>query len=312
MNRDELSSFLDNKKGYRKWGSNKLISHLQSKGISLTNMTQQDVKELLRLKNQKPKKIKLPKIMVYDLETSRVEAHLWNTGKQYVGHDNLKSETQILSVAWKWLGEDTVHDLKWSMKKRNDKKLVKAFVEEYNKADMVIGFNNNSFDNKLLNSRAMKYNLDINTTIKSFDIMKQAKKVFRLASYSMAYISRFLEVGGKLDYSGGVKMWEDIQFGTKDEAKQSMKIMLAYNKRDVVLTEEIYLKLRKYLGNVIHAGVFAGEDKCSCPNCASTSTSLYGTQITPAGTIGRTMVCDKCKVKFKVSNTTYLKSLEND
>ena len=38
-----------------------------------------------------------------------------------------------------------------------------------------IGFNNNRFDNKWLNTRAVYYNININTHVKSLDLMKQAK-----------------------------------------------------------------------------------------------------------------------------------------
>ena len=56
---------------------------------------------------------------------------------------------------------------------------------------MVIGQNNDRFDNRWVNARAAKHNLFVNTFIKSFDIMKQTKRLFRLPSYSMAYIAKF-------------------------------------------------------------------------------------------------------------------------
>ena len=69
--------------------------------------------------------------------------------------------------------------------------MLKSFLKAYNTADMVIGQNNDKFDNRWVNARAMKHNLDVNTLVKSFDIMKQTKKLFRLPSYSMDYITKF-------------------------------------------------------------------------------------------------------------------------
>ena len=235
-------------------------------------------------------------------------ARVWGTGKQYVGHDAIQDETQIITVAYKWVGSNTVHHLEWSRKKKNDRKLVQAFLEEYNKADMVIGWNNNSFDNKIVNSRAMKYDFDVNTHVKSFDIMRQVKKVFRLPSYSMAYVSKYLGLGGKLQHNG-IKMWEDIAWGSKKDYKQSMAMMIKYNVQDVALTEEIYFKLRKYLGHVIHVGVLQGKGKITCPHSGSDKVKLYRTTVTAGGAIQRVMKCKTNGILFKISNAEYLKSL---
>ena len=316
MNKTELGTFLDNKKGYLKKGSATLIELLNEKGITLVGLSQDDVKEVLRDRiaiqkaiAKRKKKAKTPlKILTYDIETSFVMARVWGTGKQYVGHDAIKEETQIITVAYKWLGENKVHHLKWSRKKKSDKKLIEKFLEVYNQADMVIGWNNNSFDNKIINSRAMKYGYDVNTYIKSYDIMRQVKKVFRLPSYSMAYVAKYLGLGGKLQHNG-IKMWEDIAWGSKKDYKRSMKMMIAYNIQDVALTEEIYLTLRKYLGHVINTGQLQGKPKTTCPNCGGNHFKLERTTVTPVGNIQRIMKCKDDGVKFKISNTEYLKTL---
>lgn len=314
MDKKGLEKFIDNKRGYAKKGSKALIDLLKERGISLVGLTQDDVKEVLRIQvsgNGSKKKKKAPlNILTYDIETSLVEAQLWGSGKQYVGHDSITTETQIITVAWKWIGSNRVEHLKWSMKKRSDKKLIKAFLEEYNKADLVVGWNNNSFDNKIVHSRAMKYNLEVNTLVKSFDIMRQVKRVFRLPSYSMAYVSRYLGLAGKLSYGGGIRMWKDIQWGDKNSAKQAMKTMIAYNVQDVALTEEIYFKLRKYLGHVIHVGALQGKDKnLTCPSCGGSKIKLHSHTVTAGGALQHIMKCKNDKTKFKISNTAYLKTL---
>jgi hypothetical protein len=156
----------------------------------------------------------------------------------------------------------------------------------------------------------MKYGLEVNTHVKSYDIMRQVKKVFRLPSYSMAYVSKYLGLSGKLDYGMGIRMWKDIQWGSKKDAKIAMNLMVKYNIQDVALTEEIYFKLREYLGNVIHVGALKGKDKnLTCPHCGSKDIKLHKTTVTAAGTIQRIMKCNRDNVKFKLSNTAYLKSI---
>lgn len=313
MSTSELNEFLDGNTGYIKKGSATLLDILRDKGYDVSDLTAEQVKEALRLKaagyvpGQK-KKAKPLKILTYDIETSFVLARVWGTGQQYVGHDAIQDETQIITVAYKWMGSNTVHHLEWSRKKKNDRKLMEAFLLEYNKADMVIGWNNNGFDNKIINSRAMKHGLFVNTHIKSFDIMRQVKKVFRLPSYSLSYVSKYLGLGGKLQHNG-IKMWEDIAWGSKADYKTSMAMMIQYNVQDVALTEEVFFKLRPYLGHVIHVGVLQGKSKITCPSTGSEKVKLYRTTVSAAGVIQRVMKSKKTGSLFKVSNSEYLKSI---
>lgn len=136
--------------------------------------------------------------------------------------------------------------------------------------------------------------------------MKQTKRLFRLPSYSMDYITKYLGIQGKMGHAGR-KMWEDIQFGNKKESKSALKMMSDYNIQDVLATEEMYLKLRKYMGNVVHLGVLAGESKCSCPNCGSHKLELLKTTVTATGIIRRIMRCKKDKVQFTLSNRDFLR-----
>ena len=250
------------------------------------------------------------RVMVYDIETSRVLAKVWWTGKQFVGHKNLQSEPKIISICYKWMGESKIHQLTWD-KNQCDKSMLKDFLEAYNTADMVVGQNNDRFDNRWVNARAMKHGLVFNTFIKSFDIMKQTKRLFRLPSYSMDYITKFLNVENKLSHEG-IKMWDMIESGTKAEQKEYLQKMLDYNIGDIVSTEAMYVKLRKYMGHKVHFGVLAGLPKYSSPTDGSVNLELLQTQVSPAGTISHVMVSKTDGVQFKLSNREYLNYLNNE
>ena len=249
------------------------------------------------------------KVMIYDIETSRATAAVWWTGKQYIGHDQLITEPAIITIAWKWFGEDDVYTLEWD--DGDDKAMLKEFLKEYNKADLVIGQNNLRFDNRWINARAMKHNLDVNVRIRSLDLMKENKRLFRLPSYSMAFVSRYLGTEGKLKHSG-ISMWNNIQFGNAKEKKDSLKEMVDYNVQDIIATEEMYLKLRKYIGNTTHVGVFKGLDKWTCPSTGSTDVEFYKTDVTRAGTIQRLMKSKVTGEIYRISNRQYLSWKENN
>ena len=246
-------------------------------------------------------------VMVYDIETSRVTASIWNTGKQYINHGSLTSHTTIISIAWKWLGESKVHSVKWD-KNHCDKKLMQEFLLEYNRADMVIGQNNNSFDNKLVATRAAYHRLFVNKFVKSFDIYRQAKSVFRLSSYSMAYMAKYFGLTLKQSHEG-IHMWEMIENGTKAEQKEYLQKMIDYNIGDIITTEELYLTLLPYLKPVMSVAAKIGNPKWACPNTGSTNVRLLKTTWTAAGAIQRIMYCESSNTQYKISNPNYNKFL---
>lgn len=253
---------------------------------------------------------KSPKILIYDIETSQLEADVWWSGKQYVSANRIKSEPRIITVAYKWLGSDIVEYLQWD-ENQSDEQLVREFVEIYNEADMVVGYNSSKFDNRFLNARAFKYNLDINIHVKSLDLMREAKKYFRMPSYSLNNISRFLDLPTKLQHSG-IDMWDAIQYGSKDEATQAMNLMIEYNIQDIIVTENLYHRMIKYIKSPIHVGVLRGGAKSTCPICGGTNVKLHKTTWTSAGVIQHIMRCEDDGHTFKISNSEYLKTQNNE
>lgn len=248
------------------------------------------------------------KIMIYDIETSRTKAWVWWSGKQYIGHNQLIEEPKIITVSWKWLGDDQIHYLTWD-KNHSDEQLMKDFLKEYNKADMVIGYNNDRFDNRWVNARAMKYGLDVNTFVRSYDIMKEEKKVFRVPSYSMAYMTKYSNVIHKQGHEG-IHMWHMIQTGTEEEQAEYLQKMVDYNIGDIAATEELYVRLRKYFGHRIHFGALKGTEKWTCPDTGSTNVEFYKRTATPVGTIQIIMRNVDTGAKYKITNKQYMAFLD--
>lgn len=245
------------------------------------------------------------KVLVYDIETSRTTIKTWWTGKQYISHNQLRDEPQIISIAWKWLGEDMVHTHHWDMDTHSDKQLLEEFLQHYNSADMVVGQNNNRFDNRRIAARALKHDLYIDIHVKSYDIMAQLKKHTRLPSYSMAYVTKYLGITQKLSHEG-IYMWDMVEDGTPSEQKEYMAKMIEYNIGDIISTEEMYLKVRKHTGQVTHLGVTSGAGKYSCKSCGGTHLELVRTTTTPSGNIQRIMKCADCDSTSRISNTLFL------
>jgi predicted PolB exonuclease-like 3'-5' exonuclease len=254
---------------------------------------------------------KQPKILIYDIETSRAVVKTWWSGKQYVNGDQIIREPKIITIAWKWFGTDEVYVDHWSMDKHCDKAMLERFLRDYNLADMIIGQNNDRFDNRWINGRALKYDLDVNTQVRSLDLMKENKRLFRVPGYSMKFINKYLGIKGKLEHEG-IKMWDMIEDGSLDEQKEYMQKMIDYNRQDIIATEEMYLRIRKYIGTPTHIGKFMGGSKYDCPTCGSTHVEPKRITYTSAGTLQHIMHCTECESHHKISNRTYLDWLEDN
>ena len=258
-----------------------------------------DIKNRLKNMNNNPR------ILIYDIETSRVWAKMFWTGKTYIRHSQIKTEPKIISISWKWIDSDTIYDLTWD-RNHCDRRMVKKFLKEYNKADMVIGQNNNNFDNRWLNARALKHRLFVDIFVKSFDIMKQSKKYFRLLSYSMDYTTKFLNTTFKQSHEG-IHMWDMIEDGTIEQQEEYLEKMVDYNKGDIVSTEEMFIEMAPYFGHITHFGVMAGGSKSSCPRCSSDEVKHFKTTYSAAGTEQHIMRCKSCDSQFKISKTEFNK-----
>jgi hypothetical protein len=246
------------------------------------------------------------KILIYDIETPRLRANVWWSGKQFVNGNDVIDEPKIITVAWKWFGENKVFTKTWD-ENHDDRELVEVFLKEYNEADLVVGVNNNNFDNRWVNARAMKHGLHVNMFVKSLDLQKQMKRIARLPSYALKYMCKFFDVTMKLGHEG-LLMWEMVQYGTPAQQKEYLKKMEVYNIGDIISTEEVYVKMIPYMRHAAHLGVAVGNDKYSCPTCGETEKLIYlGDTITPAGTIQRLMKCGVDGSQYKLSNREYLK-----
>ena len=252
---------------------------------------------------------KNPKIMIYDIETSRAEFKSFWTGKQFLGHKSMTKEPAIISISWKYIGDDKIHALHWDLKTHSDKDMVFEFLKEYNSCDMVVGQNNDGFDNRWVQARAMKYNFDLNTKVKSFDLMKMNKRLFRLPSYSMDFVTKFIDVTFKQSHEGK-HMWDMIEGGNDSEQEEYIGKMIGYNKGDIVSTEDMYLRNRKYYGHKVHFGVLQGKPKFTCPNCGGCNLELYKSTTTGSGTVQRIMRCKDDGVMFSLNNRQYLNYME--
>lgn len=205
------------------------------------------------------------KVLLYDIETSPLITYSW----QVYEADAIEviEDFQILTVAWKWLGEKKVHCLGQDDFKdykpgvNNDKNLVRHLRELFDASDVVCGHNSDAFDNKVSQARMMVWGLSPPSPYKRLDTKKIAKKHGRFTSNKLDHLGKNLGLGQKLD-NGGFKLWKGVMAGEK----KSWAMMKKYNKQDVVLLEQLYLKLLPWIDNHPNLALLDGRPE-ACPNC---------------------------------------------
>jgi DNA polymerase elongation subunit (family B) len=90
------------------------------------------------------------KRLFFDIESSFNIGIFWRSGYNLtIQPDDIIKERAIICVSWKWEGKDEVHHLQWD-ENQCDKKLLKAFIKQLNKADEIIAHNGDRFDIKWL------------------------------------------------------------------------------------------------------------------------------------------------------------------
>lgn len=233
----------------------------------------------------------MSRVLLYDIENSPIISYNWGIWEQNAVE--IVEDWQILTVAWKWLDEKKVYVIgqddfdDWKPGVNNDKNVVKKIHELFNEADVVIAHNGDSFDQKKSQARMLVHGMQPPSPYRQIDTKKVAKRYARFTSVRLGHLGGFLGVGQKLE-TGGFATWKGCLAG--DPASWSK--MKKYNKQDVSLLEEVYLKLRPWIQN--HPGLNVLDNKPeACPKCGEGPLQARGFAVSKVGKKQRYQ-CQSC------------------
>ena len=102
-------------------------------------------------------------------------------------------------------------------------------------------------------------------------------------------------------------LWKQVMAGDKE----ALAYMVEYCEYDVLVLEQVYEKIVKFVPSKTHAGVQNGGPKWSCPHCGSTKLVRNGTDVTRAGTEFQKMKCKSCSKCYRITTKQYSKYLEH-
>lgn len=139
-------------------------------------------------------KTQQPKILLYDLEVSRQVVEGYGNKWDFKVVKTLRHQ-QLMSYAYKWLGEKTIH-FKHMHGFKEYKDFVQSLADIQNKADIVVA-HNSKFDNKMSNRFFIEQGIEPPKPYKTIDTLQVARSNFKFPGNSLNDLSEFLGIGEK-------------------------------------------------------------------------------------------------------------------
>lgn len=237
-----------------------------------------------------------PKILHVDIETSQMIVYAWGLHKQFIGHEDIIQDWNILSYCAKWQDVPGViyDDLREQRNPTNDRRLCVALAKLLTAADVVVAHNGKKFDLRKIRARMAMNKLAPIPDTRVVDTLLESRKCFAHTSHKLAYLSTHFGEDGlrKLDHGkfAGKALWRECQTGNIaawDEMKK-------YNVVDVLAMESMYKELRAWFQGAQNLAVFttphAGH---TCPNCGSENVRRKGERHTQVSVYPRYR-CNSC------------------
>jgi hypothetical protein len=158
-------------------------------------------------------------------------------------------------------------------------------------ADYIIGWNNRAFDVKHLRTEFITNGFTPPSPHRDIDLMVVAKRNFGFMSNRLSYVAQELGAGSKLANSG-TDLWRTLRTGKGAALAKAKAEMEAYNKQDVVLTEEVYHIMLPWVDG-LNIPIYNGTEEPACSNCGSENLHYRGVQIAATRSYRR-FQCQQC------------------
>jgi hypothetical protein len=205
-----------------------------------------------------------PKICLLDIETAPALAWVWGNSKYEQDVIEFEKPWQMLSFAYKWLGEKKVicHTLPdFAPPGKAHETLIRRLWDIFDIADIIVA-HNAKYDVGRALAKFAVYDLPPPSPYKVVCTYQLSKK-FGFSSRKLDDLCMELGIGRKLPHQG-----KNTWFACMAGDKGAWRTMKRYNCHDVSpLLEGIYLKFRPYAANHPNLSHYSRLDVC--PVCQS-------------------------------------------
>jgi DNA polymerase elongation subunit (family B) len=257
-------------------------------------------------KDEHPKSF-IPKVLLFDIETSPMLCYSWGLFKPMLHHDNIVEDWNIICWSAKWLYHDKVFGDVLTPKeavRRDDKRITKSLWKVLNEADIIIGHNGQRFDLRKSNARFLVHQLPPPLPYQIIDTLKESRRHFGHSSHRLDYLGQLLVNKEKVETD--FSLWKRCMDGD-DEA---LSYMHKYCDQDVLLLEEVYMEIRPWIKQHPNFAVHTDADEKCCPSCGSTDLTYEGYYATPANKYNA-FRCNNCLAVGRERKTSLNKVIKD-
>lgn len=233
------------------------------------------------------------KTLYLDIENAPHLAYVWGLWKQTVPLGMLAEAGQVLSVGWKWRGEKKVY---FASDQHGHKEMLTAVHAALCEAELVVHYNGKHFDIPLLNREFLLAEMQPPSPYAQLDLLQQVRRQFRFPSTKLDHVSQALGLEGKVKHSGF-----DLWVRCLANEASAWAEMETYNKRDVVILEELHERMAGWLPGSPNAGLYLEGTEPVCPQCGGADLRKEGHARTLLGTYQRYQ-CRTCGAWAKDSH----------
>jgi transposase-like protein len=217
-------------------------------------------------KKASPKILTAPKVLLYDTENAPNIGSVWRVWQQNIQPVQLLSDWYMLSWSAKWLNDSTIMGDVVTPKesvKEDDKRISHSLHKLINEADIIIA-HNTAFDIPIMNTRFLMNDIMPPSPYQQICTLQTARRQFAFAHNKLDFLADRLGVPHKkLETSH--QLWLDCRNGDQE----ALTNMLEYNKMDVTVLEEVYLKIRGWVKNHPNFNLYADKEGMFCSTCLS-------------------------------------------
>lgn len=249
-----------------------------------------------------------PKILFFDLETSPLLVATFSLFKPIISIPQIREHARILCWSAMWYGTKKV--LFDSEYHNSYIAMLEGIRDLLDEADIVVGYNSNSFDIKWLNAQLRQNGIDLPSPYQKVDLYRLNKGNFYLPSGKLDYVAQRMLDESKVTHSG-IQMWMDICWGDESAKAKAWTTMKKYAMQDTKLLPALFEVLRPFITNV-NFGLWSDES-IACTHCGSSSLQKRGPARTTAGVFQRYQ-CQDCggwSRSSKRIDTTELRPMSN-
>ena len=207
-----------------------------------------------------------PRILFFDIETTPMISYTWGRWNQNVSLDQTIQESYMLCWSASWLSEDRVFGDCLTPEeaiKGDDSRIIESLWYYVNESDILVAYNGDAFDVKKINGMFFLKGLNPPSPYKVVDPCKVARSKFNFSSNKLDALASYLDIPTKMNTD--FNLWKQCMSGNKE----ALNYMFEYNKKDVDILKQVYIKMLPYITNHPNVANYIG-DSMACTHCGET------------------------------------------